>query len=1275
MNSLQSGQRLLHYRILHQVGQGGMGEVYKAEDLKLGRYVAIKVLRPESTKNESTKQRFFREARSASVLNHPNIVTIHSIDRIDSLDFIVMEYVEGTSLREKIISGPLELSQLLEIGYQLAHALSAAHRLGLIHRDIKPENILLTPEGVVKILDFGLAKTIESLPDQITTGAKTVSQLTKAGTLVGTVAYMSPEQTRGETLDGRSDIFSLGIVLYEAATARLPFTGSTAFSTMYEIVTTNPPSPSSIKPDLPLELDLIVERAMAKDKKQRLTALELAEALKRMKGSGSQYAFRTDVADESSRPESESHSFVGREKEVKHLQELLQAAIDGAGKIVFISGEPGIGKTALADYFLTRVRQNYSSLLIARGHCVEQYGTGVAYRPFLDALSSLLVTPARERIVTLLRDHAPTLCMQLPAAVAMPSNEALERMQRSTIAASKDRMLREVGDVFGAMTLSGPLVLLIEDLHWADPSSIDLLRHLGIHVRNRRLLVLATLRPEDVERSNHPLKICTLELQTHKLCDEILLQLFDQENIQSYLNTRFDPNEFPQELAGLIHTKTDGQPLFAVSLIQFLKDRGDIVQIGNTWTLSGPVLNIDWEVPQNVRSMIRKKVTVLQEEDQRVLQYASVQGDSFLSNILAKALGADNAGIEERLDRIERVHRLIHATGEEELPDGSLAMRYRFVHTLYQNILYQDLVTTRRIQLHLQTAELLAQHYGNHAAGIAAQLAMHFELGRNFQRAVRYLIQAGENAGMLYAYAEAENHYTKALALVEKLSGEEQSAILFQVQKQLAKSYLQSGSYDKAIEIFQQCLSSQSENSKRAEIYLGVGQVYQEKGESEKAIQQLETTLKMLGKSPPGNKVSWVFQILFQAFIQIVHSIFPSSIRQVSEKKRSIYERQLFILFVLIRIYYFANMKKLAWAGLVAINLAERLRSKLDLSIACGYYGAILMGIGFLKWSAGYHEKSLALARQSKDATAEALALSRSGGYALFANDLEKAKTYENQSVNIFKQVGEMWELQTSLMLEATGHFLASEFEIAEQLYQEMGKVGLNLKATMHQAWAYSWAPFCRYLLGKDTVDNVRAQLMKGLQLSLEVDDHANQCVAHMHLAGVAVREEEPEKAAELAVTTFQRIIQYRVFVPFVQVALIHAGEAALYALEQKATSVSKNELLRIVKRSYSKAHRMGKRYPYLLGPSLRIKARFVRFTEGADAAEKIFSNAIETLKKTPNRWETGLAFLDAALALPSKQKDYLAHAKNIFEEIGALAELRRLERVSCFIEPVKQFS
>ncbi len=277
-SSLQQGAMLGPYRIEARVGAGGMGEVFRATDTRLHRTIAVKLLPDGRTADSHYGQRLLKEARAASALNHPNIVAIHDISNHEGRDFLVMEYVEGCTLKDLMEQKALLFSQVLEFGAQIASALDAAHSAGVVHRDIKPTNVMVTRNQQIKVLDFGVAKMTDAYFARST---RTLQRITEEGTIIGTVAYMSPEQTRGEEIDARSDIFSLGCVLYEAATGRLPFAGPSTLAIMHEIAAATQVPPSKLQPELPAAFDRLVAKCLEKDRAHRFVqASEVSEALR-----------------------------------------------------------------------------------------------------------------------------------------------------------------------------------------------------------------------------------------------------------------------------------------------------------------------------------------------------------------------------------------------------------------------------------------------------------------------------------------------------------------------------------------------------------------------------------------------------------------------------------------------------------------------------------------------------------------------------------------------------------------------------------------------------------------------------------------------------------------------------------------------------------------------------------------------------------------------------------------------------------------------------------
>src|SRR5262245_7875402 len=463
------------------------------------------------------------------------------------------------------------------------------------------------------------------------------------------------------------------------------------------------------------------------------------------------------------RPAPASPELVGRADSLWRLRSWLEKMLGGDRQIIFVTGEAGIGKTSLVDAFAKGVASD-RGILIGRGQCLEQYGTSEAYLPVLEAVARL----CREngRVVDVLRAHAPMWLLQMPSLISAPDRELLGR---HVLGATSERMLREMGEAFEVLTAELPMVLILEDLHWSDYSTLDLISYLARQRQPAHLMLIGTYRTMELIVSGHPLKAVKQELVAKQQCEELPLEYLSEVSVAGYLSVRFPAHRFPNDLAKLIHERTDGNPLFMVNAVDYLMAEGLIVEHGQRWELTVGVEKVEVGVPDSIKQMIEKQVDHLEPNHQRLLEAASVAGAEFSTPAMMAGLGEDRAAVESRCDTLARQRQFIQHCGVQVLPNGEAAPRYGFIHALYQNVLYERVPASRRIQLHRQIGERGEKLYGVRAREIAAELAMHFERGANHKQAVKYLQQAAENDIRRFAYREAVGLSRRGLELIAKL--------------------------------------------------------------------------------------------------------------------------------------------------------------------------------------------------------------------------------------------------------------------------------------------------------------------------------------------------------------------------------------------------------------------------------------------------------------------------------------------------------------------------
>lgn len=482
------------------------------------------------------------------------------------------------------------------------------------------------------------------------------------------------------------------------------------------------------------------------------------------------YQFIAAVREESSAATSDlsantPKTIVGREDALAQLDKCLAKALNGKRQVIFITGDAGIGKTTLLDAFQQRAASR-PNLRIARGQCVEGFGGKEAYYPVLEALGPWFRAEQGGAVLHTLAKQAPTWLIQFPSLVKAEQRAAL---QKEILGATRERMVREICEALESLTAQDTLVLVLEDLHWVDPSTLDFISAFARRRGPAKLLLLGTYRPADVIILHSPLKALKQDLVIHNLSCEVGLERLEESDIAEYIANTFAGANFPAGFANLIYRHSGGNALFMVTILQNMVKKGLIGQADETWTLTVALQDVELSVPETLDQLIEMQFQQLSPLEQRILRSASVAGERFSVWAIATAAEIDPGIIEDTCERLAERLQFIQAAGIHELVNGQISAHYEFRHSLYREVLYRRLSETTRSKLHLLLAQRLKAFCEPSEHELASELALHFEGGHDNDQAVRYLMLAAENGAGRFAYRDSIDILQHALELAAKL--------------------------------------------------------------------------------------------------------------------------------------------------------------------------------------------------------------------------------------------------------------------------------------------------------------------------------------------------------------------------------------------------------------------------------------------------------------------------------------------------------------------------
>jgi len=1098
LEHLQNGR----YAILKKLGEGGKGVVYKARDTVLNRVVAIKMLKSEVL-SEDAYPRFLREAQVVAKLNHPNIVSIYDIGKDEEKRFFVLEFVDGISLREFLGTypeGKCDIQTVLRTGIDVCGALQYAHSQGVLHRDMKPENILITQEGVAKLMDFGLAKMLGS------------PSITQEGMIVGTVAYVAPEIALGKGADARSDLYSFGAVLYEMVTGRPPFPGEDPVKVIFSHIHDYPVSPSRLNPKVPQALTECIMRLLEKEPGKRYQSAE--DLLRVLRDVAEGFLRELYVPTRKPvvvvpcprLPAVREIQLIDRVEEIGLLREAVDRAVRGEGGIVLLYGEAGIGKTRLARELGAYARLRGMQVLSGRCPALFRMDGVPPYVLWKEVIKNFLEVCAPEHLYRVIGFYpgevsalVPELKQKLGAIPhSLPISPEHER----------DRLFEAVSQFVINISKEAPLLVVLDDLQWTDQSSLLLLHYLARGVYKESLLLVGAYRDTDIDE-RHPLSPVVTELNRERLLQSVLLKRMSLDDVSEMIKRLLEQDDVPREFCEMVYEKTMGNPFFVEEVIKSLKEEEVIYREEDKWRIK-EVSRI--EFPKTVKSVIKARISRLDDECQNVLTLASFVGNDFSFTALCGVTGFEEDKLLETMEKMLKTGLV-----KERVIRGQDV--YSFADIMIRDVVHEEVSHLRHKKLHGTVGCALEKAYARDIDEHLGELALHFLESGDKEKALDYFLKAGEKAAKVYANSEAASYFQSALKLLEEKEGKLQEK--GRVLERLGDIKSLVGEYEACMKYWNEALplwKQLYEKEKVSTLHRKMANVlWADMGDTEKAEEHYDKALKILETEPESAELSRLYEDMAHMYYRTKDMAKALSwAEKALELAKKLNDSEVIASSYasLGTIFHFTgNPKK-------AVECHER---ALKIALDNGYMETALRAYNNLAVALPeedserrleYCEKGYELAKKIGHIRLQSFIGGSLSWWYLGMGDANRARAFAEESVVLNRKTGNITQLPIALDFLGLAFAILGEWDKSEQCYKE----ALNLSQRLNdfQAIAFSYAFLGVFHLIKEEYAKAKEYCEKAYEVYEKAGAKYRQMGAAKWIAGACIELGELEEASNL---------------------------------------------------------------------------------------------------------------------------------------------------------------